>query len=129
MRVAAGLTVAAAALLVPQLTGVSTRASASVARASAASLVTQSFSISGADSAPRLVVGCPGNSVAYGGGMINNQPFGADGTGIYPRSYERLGVQHGWHITVNYVAPGRSAPSRGMTVQGMWAARSGPVHI
>lgn len=117
--VAPGLLLAiAGALLAQPLIG--GRASAATAHASAASLVTQTFGLSKQDEAPRLVTRCPGASVAYGGGMINNQPFGLDGEGVYPRSYERLGVQRGWHITVNYVDPSpASTAARSVTVLAM----------
>ena len=35
-----------------------------------------------------------------GGGMTSSPAPDADGEGVYPHSYERLGVQHGYHSTV-----------------------------
>ena len=61
--------------------------------------VTKSFQISGANSTPRMEVICPRNSYALGGGMSSRPGISADGSGVYPHSYERLGVQRGWHIT------------------------------
>jgi hypothetical protein len=123
---AGSLLLVAGVFLAQQLLG--GRASAATAHASAAAVTTQTFGLSKQDEAPRLVTRCPGSSVAYGGGMINNQPFGLDGEGIYPRSYERLGVQRGWHITVNYVdpSPASTAP-RSVTVQAMCGPKLGHV--
>ena len=34
-----------------------------------------------------------------GGGVKTNPPLSAGGEGVYPHSYERLGVQGGFHTT------------------------------
>ena len=52
-----------------------------------------------------------------GGGMTSSPAPGADGEGVYPHSYERLGVQHGYHSNGGAVRPlarehHRSAASR-----------------
>jgi hypothetical protein len=51
------------------------------------------------DQAERGVVLCPGKTFPLGGGMTSSPPPSADGEGAYPHSYERLGAQHGWHIS------------------------------
>jgi hypothetical protein len=69
-----------------------------VASAAALSLQSQSFQMSGADAKDRLTVQCPGETLPYSGGMVGD-PIAADGQGVYPHSFERLGVQRGWHVT------------------------------
>ena len=61
--------------------------------------VTRSYRLAGANSTPRFEVICPRNKYALGGGMSASPGIGGDGSGVYPHSYERLGVQRGWHIT------------------------------
>jgi hypothetical protein len=58
----------------------------------------QTFTMKDANQKTRFTVGCPGKVEPFGGGMITPPPL-ADGEGIYPHSYERLGVQHGYHVT------------------------------
>jgi hypothetical protein len=61
----------------------------------------------------RFTVSCPSGTSPLGGGMFNATPLGPDGEGLYPHSYERLGVQRGFHVTPTYVDPSRaSTPSR-----------------
>jgi hypothetical protein len=60
----------------------------------------KSFEMDGANSKQRLTVRCPGRLVPLGGGMNTSPLPSADGEGAYPHSYERLGVQHGYHSTV-----------------------------
>ena len=57
------------------------------------------------DTAPRLEVLCPGGRYPIGGGMSQSPTVGADGDGIYPHSYERLGAQLGFHISVVVLDP------------------------
>jgi hypothetical protein len=86
--------VLAAALLLPQLTGGSANAAKTI-------IVNNTSTLSQANETPRLTVLCRqrGNQrFPYGGGM-SSTPYGLDGEGVYPHSYERLGVQHGYHIT------------------------------
>ena len=40
-------------------------------------------------------------------------PTGADGEGIYPHSYERLGAQRGWHISVVLLDPSPASTTPG----------------
>jgi hypothetical protein len=62
-------------------------------------LVTRDFFLTHPDRAKRLVVSCPKGKFPLGGGMIATPPLSADGEGVYPHSYERLGTQRGYHIT------------------------------
>lgn len=63
------------------------------------SMVTQSYRLTRPDQTQRLTVECPGRKVPLGGGMITSPPPDSGGEGVYPQSYERLGVQRGWHVT------------------------------
>jgi hypothetical protein len=89
-------------------------------------LQSQSFQLSGADAKDRLTVRCPGKrSLPLSGGM-HTDPVGIDGEGVYPHSYERLGVQHGWHVTPVLFDPSPSA-ARTVTLQVLCGPRLGPV--
>src|SRR3954464_3952754 len=71
-------------------------------KARAAGAVTRrskSFTLSRPDEKRRLTVGCPGKQRPLGGGMTSSPPPTAGGEGVYPHSYERLGLQRGWHAT------------------------------
>jgi hypothetical protein len=92
--------------------------------AQALSLQSQTYRMSGTDAKERLTVRCPGKKqLPYSGGMLTD-PVGPDGEGIYPHSYERLGVQRGWHVTP--VLYGGSS-SRSVTLQVVCGPRLGPV--
>ncbi|HKH23618.1 MAG TPA: hypothetical protein VKA88_08345 [Solirubrobacterales bacterium] len=96
--------------------------------AQALTLHSQTYQLSGADTKQRLTVRCPGKrALPYSGGMLTD-PLGPDGEGVYPHSYERLGVQRGWHVTPVLYAPvvQRSA-SRSVTLQVVCGPRLGPV--
>jgi hypothetical protein len=91
--------------------------------------------ITGANDTPRKVVLCPKGKkfgFPYGGGMYSPNPYGADGEGIYPHSYERLGVQHGYHVTpVLYDPSPASTTPREVTLQvvcGPEPGRLNPPH-
>lgn len=77
------------------------------------SIKRKGFTISQPNDGTRLVVGCPGKSEPLGGGMTTDAPD-ADGAGIYPHSFERLGRQSGYHISVVLYdrSAGNSAPKR-----------------
>jgi hypothetical protein len=60
---------------------------------------TDSFRISKPDFPDRFDIRCPGKTFPLGGGAVSSPPLEADGAGAYPHSYERLGVQRGWHIS------------------------------
>jgi hypothetical protein len=97
--------------------------------AQAISVRSQTFQLSGSDAKDRLEAHCAGKKkVPYSGGMITDG-VGADGEGIYPHSYERLGVQRGWHVTPVLFAPSaaRAASTRSATLQVVCGPRLGAV--
>ncbi|HEY6771890.1 MAG TPA: hypothetical protein VI035_05505 [Solirubrobacterales bacterium] len=125
-----------AAGLVALLVGVLTASSAlgsgahsSKARvAGSVSLRSKSFTLNRPDQKQRLTVGCPGKSRPLGGGMTSSPPPSAGGEGVYPHSYERLGVQRGWHVTaVLYDPDHRSTQERNVTLQVACGPRLGHV--
>jgi hypothetical protein len=69
------------------------------------SLTAKTFVLRKADRAKRLVIRCPRGSFPLGGGMTSSPPPGPDGEGVYPHSYERLGVQRGFHVTALIIDP------------------------
>jgi hypothetical protein len=81
-------------------------------------LATKTYRLDKPDTAPRLEVLCPGGRDPIGGGMSQSPTVGPDGEGIYPHSYERLGAQLGYHISVEVLdpSPGQTTP-REVTVQ------------
>jgi hypothetical protein len=62
-------------------------------------IATRTFKMKRPNEKRRLVVRCPGNLIPLGGGMKTRPKLMPDGEGVYPHSYERLGVQRGWHVT------------------------------
>jgi hypothetical protein len=83
-------------------------------------IASKSFNVSQPDTAPRLQTICPGGKFPLGGGMTQSPAVDADGEGAYPHSYERLGAQRGWHISVVYLDPTRaSTAARNVTVQAV----------
>ena len=71
-----------------------------------------------ADEKARFEVNCPGATSPLGGGWVNDEPLGSDGEGLYPHSYERLGVQGGFHVTSVYVDRSRPpTPTRHAQIQ------------
>jgi hypothetical protein len=88
----------------------------------------RSFRLTGPDQRQRLTVGCPGHSKPLGGGMISYPPPSAGGEGIYPHSYERLGIQSAWHVTAVLFDPDhRSTQPRDVTLQVTCGPRLGHV--
>jgi hypothetical protein len=80
--------------------------------------VQKSYVVSGSNEKRRLTVTCPKNLVPLGGGMAGSPSPSADGEGIYPHSYERLGVQRGYHSTVVLLTPSGGSPTpRTVTLQ------------
>ena len=77
---------------------------------------TSDFRMDMLDEIARFEVLCPEGTSPLGGGMFNLTPLGADGEGIYPHSYERLGVQSGFHVTATLIDPStaRTKPRRGL---------------
>ena len=78
------------------------------AQAKSVTYVHKTYAIKGPNEKRRLTVRCPGNTVPLGGGMMSSPGPDADGEGVYPHSYERLGVQHGYHSTVVLFDPSPS---------------------
>src|SRR5919108_4187394 len=88
----------------------------------------RTFQLTRPDQKQRLTVGCPGRSRPLGGGMNSYPPPSSDGEGVYPHSYERLGVQGGWHVTaVLYDPDHRSTQPRDVTLQVACGPRIGHV--
>jgi hypothetical protein len=110
-------------------TALGSGAHSSKARVSGAvTLRSKSFTLSRPDQKQRLTVGCPGKSRPLGGGMTSSPPPTAGGEGVYPHSYERLGVQRGWHVTaVLYDPDHRSTQARNVTLQVACGPRLGHV--
>jgi hypothetical protein len=73
---------------------------------------TSAFRMAKPDESARFEVHCPGETSPLGGGMFNARPLGGDGEGIYPHSYERLGVQRGFHVTATFVDRSRASTAR-----------------
>jgi hypothetical protein len=76
------------------------------------SMATKTFKMGGPDQKRRLVVRCPRSKVPYGGGMKSSPLPGADGEGAYPHSYERLGVQGGFHVTAVLYDPSHGSTQK-----------------
>ncbi len=110
------LLIACAALLT-QLIG------AQVAPAKSVRYAHKSFELGGANSKRRLTVRCPGRLVPLGGGMIGSPLPDPDGEGIYPHSYERLGVQHGYHSTVVLFDPSPGSTTKRRIILQVACAR------
>jgi hypothetical protein len=91
----AAIAAAAVLVLIPAL---AERADA----AGPTTIVSRTFSVNDPNNGTRMTVGCPNSKrfrFPYGGGMFSPTPYEADGAGVYPHSYERLGQQHGYHVT------------------------------
>ena len=70
---------------------------------------------------------CPDGTYPLGGGMFNATRLGDDGEGIYPHSYERLGVQSGFHVTATLIDPSTGTKRAGAAACfRLSAARAGP---
>jgi hypothetical protein len=80
------------------------------------SAATSRFRMTKGDEIGRYEVLCPDGTFPVGGGMVNLTPLDEEGEGIYPHSYERLGVQNGFHVTPTLVdpTPEQTARRRGM---------------
>jgi hypothetical protein len=85
-------------------------------------IVSESFKISKPDHVIRHERLCPGKTYPIGGGMSVNLPPGPDGEGAYPHSFERLGAQRGFHVSVVlFDATWDSTATRNITVQAVCA--------
>jgi hypothetical protein len=125
---ATGLLLAIVAALIAQQLGGDRAHAATAKAAKSMTLATRTFQLTGADSKQRLVVRCPGRTVAFGGGMKASPAPGQGGEGVYPHSYERLGVQSGWHVTAVLIDPaGGSTQPRSITLQAVCGRRLGHV--
>jgi hypothetical protein len=81
-------------------------------------LTGRTFTLRKADRAKRLVISCPNGSFPLGGGMTSDPEIATDGEGVYPHSYERLGVQRGFHVTALIIDPNtRDTVRRSATLQ------------
>jgi MYXO-CTERM domain-containing protein len=70
-----------------------------------------------ADSKARFAVNCPDGTSPLGGGWVNTTPVGSDGSGLYSHSYERLGVQGGFHVTAVFIDRSRPTTTRHAQIQ------------
>ncbi len=85
-------------------------------------IVSKTFKMSAPDQLTRQEVLCPGGKYPIGGGMLASAPPDADGEGLYPHSYERLGAQRGFHISAVLFDPTwASTTSRDITIQAVCA--------
>lgn len=85
-------------------------------------IVSKTFKMSAPDQLTRQEVFCPGGKYPIGGGMLASPGPGADGEGIYPHSYERLGAQRGFHVSAVLFDPDHaSTTSRNITIQAVCA--------
>jgi hypothetical protein len=85
-------------------------------------LISQTFKMSAPDQLTRHEVLCPGGKYPIGGGMMASPAPDADGEGIYPHSYERLGAQRGFHISAVLFDPTyASTTPRNITIQTLCA--------
>jgi hypothetical protein len=85
-------------------------------------IVAKTFKMSAPDQLTRQEVFCPGSTYPIGGGMSVNLPPSPDGEGAYPHSYERLGAQRGFHVSVVlYDANHASTTPRHVTIQAVCA--------
>ncbi len=92
-------------------------AGAQPAGAKAVTYVHRSFQLSGANQKRRLSVRCPRRLNPLGGGVASSPSPADDGEGVYPHSFERLGVQNGFHSTVVLFDPsGRETTARNVTL-------------
>lgn len=90
-------------------------------------LATKTYSLNRADQKQRLTVRCPHHKIPLGGGMSSSPPPSqGTGEGVYPHSYERLGVQHGYHVTAVLYDPSRgNTTSRTVTLQVLCGRKLG----
>lgn len=90
-------------------------------------VISKTFGSGPADTAVRYETICPKGKFPYGGG-IKSDPPPANGQGIYPNSYERLGVQHGYHVNGTLVdVTGGSPSGRQVTVQAICGSKPGNI--
>jgi hypothetical protein len=90
-------------------------------------LATQTYTLDQPNQKQRLTVGCPGGKIPFGGGMTSSPPPDpGTGEGVYPHSYERLGVQHGYHVTAVLYDPSKgNTTARSITLQVLCGSKLG----
>jgi hypothetical protein len=94
-----------------------------IRRVGTPSLVSRTSRVSGANQTSRLTIECPSGTAPLGGGMVQSPTPGSGGEGFYPHSYERLGVQQGWHVSGTLIDPmPRSTTPRRITMQAVCAS-------
>jgi hypothetical protein len=124
---AAGLLLALFAVLLAQRAFNGSDAVAKGKKHKGVTLAAKTYTLSQADEKQRLTVTCPGHRIPFGGGMTSNPPpTQGTGEGAYPHSYERLGVQHGYHVTAVLYDPSKgSTTPRNVTVQVLCGSKLG----
>jgi len=86
------------------------------------SLISRTSRVGGANRTSRLTIECPSGTAPLGGGMLQRPAPAAGGEGFYPHSYERLGVQQGWHVSGTLIDPSpNSTTPRSITMQAICA--------
>jgi hypothetical protein len=78
----------------------------------AVKLVSSGFPLTPPHRRVRFEAHCPGKSFPLSGGVTSNPGLGADGEGIYPHSFERLGAQRGWHVSAWLFDPSGGGDAR-----------------
>lgn len=93
-----------------------------IGRLTGLTIATGSSRLSGPNETKRLTVNCPGKTAPLGGGFSSSPSPGPDGEGVYPHSFERLGVQRGYHVSATVVDPTpASTTPRQATIQAVCA--------
>jgi hypothetical protein len=91
-------------------------------------MISRKFKMGRPNQKRRLEVHCPNGKWPMGGGVKTNPPLSADGEGVYPHSYERLGVQGGFHTTPVLWDPSpRSTQRRTVKLQVVCGRKLGKV--
>src|SRR3954464_2248058 len=124
---AAGLLLALFAVLLAQRAFSGSDAVAKGKEHKGVALATKKYTLDQPDEKQRLTVTCPGRKVPFGGGMeASPPPSQGTGEGVYPHSYERLGVQHGYHVTAVLYDPSRgNTTPRNVTLQVLCGSKLG----
>jgi hypothetical protein len=127
ISLAAALLLAVFAVLLAQRLIAGSDDSAQAKKRKGVTLATKTYMLSAPDQKQRLTVTCPGHKIPFGGGMSTNPPPSqGTGEGVYPHSYERLGVQHGYHVTAVLYDPSKgSTTPRSVTLQVLCGSKLG----